>query len=66
MAYPSGGTLSGLAIRSGRPVMIGDVQLDAAYVVHLADEVSVGPVMADSRSRLRWSVPLERGSPDVR
>jgi signal transduction histidine kinase len=46
MAYPSAGTLSGLAISSGRPVMIGDVQQDAAYVVHLADEVSVGPVMA--------------------
>jgi signal transduction histidine kinase len=44
--YPVDGTLSGLAISSGRPVMIGDTQQDETYVVHLSDAVPVGPVMA--------------------
>jgi signal transduction histidine kinase len=46
VSYPSEGALSGLAISSGRPIMIGDVQLDDAYAVHLSDALPVGPVMA--------------------
>jgi two-component system, NarL family, sensor histidine kinase DevS len=44
--YPVEGTLSGLAISSGRPVMIGDVQQETTYVVQLSTVVPVGPVMA--------------------
>lgn len=43
--YPVEGTLSGLAISNGRPVMVGDVQQDATYSVHLSRVVPVGPVM---------------------
>jgi two-component system, NarL family, sensor histidine kinase DevS len=44
--YPSEGTLSGLAISSGRPVMVGDVQQETSYAVNLSEFVPVGPVMA--------------------
>jgi signal transduction histidine kinase len=46
IAYPMERTLSGLAISTGRPVMIGDVQQDTTYTVHLSDVLPVGPVMA--------------------
>jgi signal transduction histidine kinase len=46
VTYPVDGTLSGLAIGTGRPVMIGDAQQDETYTVHLSDVVPVGPVMA--------------------
>ncbi|HEY3715535.1 MAG TPA: GAF domain-containing protein [Jatrophihabitantaceae bacterium] len=45
-SYPLAGTLSALAISTGRPVMIGDVQQDTSYTVHLSEVVTVGPVMA--------------------
>jgi signal transduction histidine kinase len=46
VSYPSEGTLSGLAITSGRPVMIGDAQQEDTYTVHLAEVLPIGPVMA--------------------
>jgi signal transduction histidine kinase len=46
VSYPSEGTLSGLAISSGRPVMIGDAQQEDTYTVHLAEVLPIGPVMA--------------------
>jgi two-component system, NarL family, sensor histidine kinase DevS len=44
--YPVQDTLSGLAISSGRPVMIGDVRQETTYTVHLSEVLPVGPVMA--------------------
>lgn len=44
--YPAAGTLSALAIESGRPVLIGDVTQDNHYVVHISDVVPIGPAIA--------------------
>ena len=38
-------TLVGLAFNSGQPVLVGDVNEDPRYTVHLSDVVPVGPVM---------------------
>jgi signal transduction histidine kinase len=45
-SYPKVGTLSGLAIRTGRPVLVGDVRQERDYTVHISEVVPVGPVMA--------------------
>jgi signal transduction histidine kinase len=45
-SYPVAGTLSGLAISSGQPVVIADTRLEHEYRVHLSDVLDVGPVMA--------------------
>jgi signal transduction histidine kinase len=46
MTYPAHDTVSGLAISSGKPVLIGDVTEDAVSQVHLSEVIPVGPVMA--------------------
>jgi signal transduction histidine kinase len=45
-SYPVEGTLSGMAITGGRPVLIGDVTEERQYKVHLSEVMSVGPLMA--------------------
>jgi len=44
--YPMEATLSGLAISTGRPVLVGDITQEQNYTVHLSDVVPVGPVIA--------------------
>jgi len=46
LTYPRDGTLSGLAISTGRPVLVGDVGQEDELTVHLADVVHLGAVMA--------------------
>ncbi|WP_426244419.1 GAF domain-containing protein [Nocardioides sp. LHG3406-4] len=46
ITYAAAGTISGLAIDSGEPILIGDVADAPEIRVHLSDVVSVGPVMA--------------------
>jgi signal transduction histidine kinase len=46
MTYPVEGTPAGLAMSSGRPLTVGDIQQDASYTMYLVEVVSVGPVMA--------------------
>jgi signal transduction histidine kinase len=44
MSYPIEHTLTGLALSSGRPVLVGDAD-DADYDSHLSEVLPVGPVM---------------------
>ncbi len=46
VTYPIEGTLSGVAIKSGRPVLVGDVRQERNFTVHLSEVMPVGPVMA--------------------
>ncbi len=46
MTYATAGTISGVAISSGEPVLIGDVADEPDIRVHISDVVDVGPVMA--------------------
>src|SRR6266545_3671450 len=46
VTYPIEGTLSGVAIQSGRPVLVGDVRQERNFTVHLSEVMPVGPVMA--------------------
>ena len=46
VTYPVEGTLSGVAIQSGRPVLVGDVRQERNFTVHLSEVMPVGPVMA--------------------
>ncbi len=46
VTYPVEGTLSGVAIQSGRPVLVGDVRQERNFTVHLSEVMAVGPVMA--------------------
>jgi signal transduction histidine kinase len=45
LTYPIENTLVGLALDSGEPVLVGDVDIDGHYPVHLSEVVPVGPVM---------------------
>ena len=44
--YPIKGTLSGLAIDTAQPVLVGDVSEEVHYTVYLSEVVPVGPVMS--------------------
>ena len=46
VTYPIEGTLAGVAIQSGRPVLVGDVRQERKFTVHLSEVMAVGPVMA--------------------
>ncbi len=46
MTYPTAGSISGLAITSGQPVLVGNAADEPGIIVHLSDVVDVGPVMA--------------------
>ena len=46
VTYPLEGTLSGVAIRAGRAVLVGDVRQERNYTVHLSEVMTVGPMMA--------------------
>ena len=46
MTYPTAGSISGLAITSGQPVLVGNAADEPEIIVHLSDVVGVGPVMA--------------------
>jgi two-component system, NarL family, sensor histidine kinase DevS len=46
LTYPVENTIAGVAINSGRPVLIGDVTQQQTYTVYLAEIVPVGPMMA--------------------
>jgi len=43
--YPLAGSLAGMAIGTGRPVLVGDVQDEQSYPVHLSLAMPVGPMM---------------------
>jgi signal transduction histidine kinase len=45
LTSPIEGTLVGLAFKSGRPVLVADVNEDEKHSVHLSQVVPVGPVM---------------------
>ena len=45
LRYPASGSLAGLAIRTGQPVLIGDALQQTNYLVRLKKAVLVGPVM---------------------
>lgn len=45
LSYPASGSLAGLAIRTGQPVLIGDALQQTNYLVRLKQAVRVGPVM---------------------
>jgi signal transduction histidine kinase len=45
LTSPIENTLVGLAFKSGRPVLVADVDSDPRYPVHLSELVAVGPVM---------------------
>jgi signal transduction histidine kinase len=44
--YPFKGTLSGLAIETGKPVLVSDVKQELKFSVHLSTAVEIGPAMA--------------------
>src|SRR5215468_3363587 len=46
LTYPFENTIAGVAISSGRPVLVGDVTQQQTYTVHLAQLTAVGPMMA--------------------
>ena len=46
LTYPVEDTIAGVAINTGRPVLIGDVTQQETYTVHLAELTPVGPMMA--------------------
>jgi signal transduction histidine kinase len=46
LSYPVEDTIAGVAISTGRPVLVGDVTQQQTYTVHLAQLTSVGPMMA--------------------
>jgi two-component system, NarL family, sensor histidine kinase DevS len=46
LTYPVEDTIAGVAINTGRPVLIGDVTQQEAYTVHLAELTPLGPMMA--------------------
>ncbi len=46
VTYPLEGTLSGLAIHGGRPVLVGDVREEHGFTVHISDVMPIGPLMA--------------------
>jgi signal transduction histidine kinase len=46
LSYPVEKTIAGVAISTGRPVLVGDVTQQQTYTVHLAQLTSVGPIMA--------------------
>ena len=45
LTSPIENTLVGLAFNNGQPVLVGDVDEDLRYTVHLSEVVPVGPVM---------------------
>jgi signal transduction histidine kinase len=66
VSYPIQNSLAGLAIETGRPVLLGDVAEQTQFVVHLTRTVPVGPVMvlplvASSRTRGALMVGRLRG-----
>ena len=66
LSYPVENSLAGLAIETGRPVLLGNVDEQAQYTVHLTQRVPVGPVMvvplmASSRPRGALLVGRLRG-----
>ena len=46
LSYPVEDTIAGVAINTGRPVLVGDVTQQQSYLVHLAQVTPVGPMMA--------------------
>jgi len=46
LSYPVEDTIAGVAINTGRPVLVGDVTQQQSYLVHLAQLTPVGPMMA--------------------
>jgi signal transduction histidine kinase len=46
LSYPVEDTIAGVAINTGRPVLVGDVTQQQSYRVHLAQLTPVGPMMA--------------------
>jgi signal transduction histidine kinase len=46
LTYPVEDTIAGVAINTGRPVLIGDVTQQETYTVHLAELTPLGPMMA--------------------
>ena len=45
MAYPREHTLVGRAFETGRPVLVNDISAEPGFRVHLANLLSIGPVM---------------------
>jgi signal transduction histidine kinase len=61
--YPVESTLARHAMDCGEAVLINDASVDQRYVVHMAETVAVGPVMAlplVGRSRLRGALIVGR------
>jgi signal transduction histidine kinase len=46
LTYPVEDTIAGVAINTGRPVLVGDVTQQQTYTVHVAQLTPVGPMMA--------------------
>jgi signal transduction histidine kinase len=46
LSYPVEDTIAGVAINTGRPVLVGDVTQQQTYTVYLAQLTPVGPMMA--------------------
>ena len=45
LSYPLEGTVSGIVLESGRPVLIPDMAQEHEHTVHLSDFVPLGPLM---------------------